>query len=178
MPEDTIKIILDKVFNKSVSKPINLHPDLNYVTAYDVKCGSYNYNQIVKMGPACWSPQKSYQGGKSTRQSLTPGHIHVLVEPPVSTVTSSRELTNLTSCIDQQVRLCPRRTKSFKWTVNIEHATLEGLKNSIRVMYPTPALENNGAELNFKHPQRLSQIGLSQRALRTWTLGESDDPSL
>jgi hypothetical protein len=43
----------------------------------------------------------------------------------------------------------PRRTKSFKWTVNIEHATLEGLKNSIRAMYQTPALENDGAELNM-----------------------------
>ena len=42
----------------------------------------------------------------------------------------------------------PRRTKSFKWTVKIEHATLKGLKNSICAMYPTPALENDGAELN------------------------------
>jgi hypothetical protein len=33
--------------------------------------------------------------------------------------------------------------------VNIEHATLEGLKNSIRAMYQTPALENDGAELNM-----------------------------
>jgi hypothetical protein len=42
-----------------------------------------------------------------------------------------------------------RRTKSFKWTVNIEHATLEGLKNSILAMYQTPAFENDGAELNM-----------------------------
>jgi hypothetical protein len=33
--------------------------------------------------------------------------------------------------------------------VDIEHATLEGLKNSIRAMYQTPALENDGAELNM-----------------------------
>ena len=43
----------------------------------------------------------------------------------------------------------PKRVKTFKWTVNIEHATLEGLKNSIRAMYQTPALENDGAELNM-----------------------------
>ncbi|CAG8766684.1 6702_t:CDS:1, partial [Ambispora leptoticha] len=39
----------------------------------------------------------------------------------------------------------PKRVKSFKWTVNIEHATLEGLKKSIRAIYQTPALENDGA---------------------------------
>ncbi|PKC13160.1 hypothetical protein RhiirA5_496387 [Rhizophagus irregularis] len=38
---------------------------------------------------------------------------------------------------DFDVVVSPRRTKSFKWTVNIEHATLECLKNS---MYQTPAL--------------------------------------
>jgi hypothetical protein len=43
----------------------------------------------------------------------------------------------------------PKRTKSFKWTVNIVHATLEGLKNSIRAMYQTPALENDGAVFNI-----------------------------
>jgi hypothetical protein len=40
-----------------------------------------------------------------------------------------------------EVIVSPKRTKGFKWTVNIEHATLEGLKNSIRAMYQTPALE-------------------------------------
>jgi hypothetical protein len=33
--------------------------------------------------------------------------------------------------------------------VNIEHATLEGFKNSIREMYQLPPLENDGAVLNF-----------------------------
>ena len=38
--------------------------------------------------------------------------------------------------------------KSFKWTVNIEHATFEALKDSIRTVYQTPALENDGAVFN------------------------------
>ena len=33
--------------------------------------------------------------------------------------------------------------------MNIEHATLEGFKNSIREMYQLPTLENDGAVLNF-----------------------------
>ena len=47
----TIKIIINKVFNKSVPKPINLHPryDLGYVINYQGKCSYYDYNQIVKM---------------------------------------------------------------------------------------------------------------------------------
>ncbi|CAG8583197.1 7534_t:CDS:2, partial [Dentiscutata heterogama] len=41
----------DEVFNKLVSKPINLHPeyDLEYVKKYYVKCGSYNYNHVENM---------------------------------------------------------------------------------------------------------------------------------
>ncbi|CAG8847571.1 27735_t:CDS:1, partial [Racocetra persica] len=47
----TPKIIIDGVFNKSVSKPINLHPgyDLEYVKKYYMECGSYNYNRIENM---------------------------------------------------------------------------------------------------------------------------------
>ena len=47
------------------------------------------------------------------------------------------------------VVVSPKRTKGFKWTVNIEHATLEALKNSIRAVYQTPALENDGAVFNM-----------------------------
>jgi hypothetical protein len=45
MPGQTIKTIIDKVFNKSV----NLCPryDLDYVKNYQGKCGYYDYNQIV-----------------------------------------------------------------------------------------------------------------------------------
>ncbi|PKY32815.1 hypothetical protein RhiirB3_475619, partial [Rhizophagus irregularis] len=70
-------------------------------------------------------------------------HIHVLVEPPVSTVTSSREqelldqVASLQALLNKSVHafdvvVSPKRTKSFKWTVNTEDATLEGLKKSIR----------------------------------------------
>ncbi|CAB4438756.1 unnamed protein product [Rhizophagus irregularis] len=86
--------------------------------------------------------------------------IHVLVEAPVSTATSSCEQELLDELIslkallnksvyDFDVVVSPKRTKVFKWTVNIEHATLEGLKSSIRAMYQTPALENDGAVLNM-----------------------------
>ncbi|CAG8675738.1 11292_t:CDS:2, partial [Ambispora leptoticha] len=47
------------------------------------------------------------------------------------------------------VVVSPKRTKGFKWTVNIEHATLEGLKKSIYAIYQTPALENDGAVFNL-----------------------------
>ncbi|CAG8618498.1 12849_t:CDS:2, partial [Ambispora leptoticha] len=43
----------------------------------------------------------------------------------------------------------PKWTKGFKWTVNIEYATLKALKNSIRAVYQTPALENDGAVFNM-----------------------------
>lgn len=54
------------------------------------------------------------------------------------------------------------RNGRIKWTVNIEHATLEGLKSSIRAMYQTPALENDGAVLNMlndsgKYSPRIDQ---------------------
>ncbi|CAJ0766413.1 22595_t:CDS:2, partial [Entrophospora sp. SA101] len=39
--------------------------------------------------------------------------------------------------------------KANKWTANIEHATLKGLKDYIRKMYQPPALENDGVELNL-----------------------------
>ncbi|CAB4418757.1 unnamed protein product [Rhizophagus irregularis] len=86
--------------------------------------------------------------------------IHVIVEPPASTVTSSREqllldqVASLQALLNKSVHafdvvVSPKRTKGFKWTVNIEDATLEGLKNSIREMEKPPALENDGAVLNF-----------------------------
>ncbi|CAB4431044.1 unnamed protein product [Rhizophagus irregularis] len=87
-------------------------------------------------------------------------HIHVLVEPPVSATASNEvlelreKLASLQALLNKSVHafdvvVSPKRTKSFKWTVNIEHATLDGLKNSIRAMNQTPALENDGAVLNM-----------------------------
>ena len=51
MSSQTPKIIIDEVFNKSVPKPINLHPgyDLEYVKKYYMKYGSYNYNHVENM---------------------------------------------------------------------------------------------------------------------------------
>ncbi|RGB38562.1 hypothetical protein C1646_691975 [Rhizophagus diaphanus] len=100
-------------------------------------------------------------------------HIHVLVEPPPSTAISSREqelldeLTALRALHNKPVHafdvvVSPKRTKGFKWTVDIEHATLEGLKSSIREKYQPPSLENDGAVLNIindseKHSPRNDQ---------------------
>ncbi|CAG8598448.1 14055_t:CDS:2, partial [Funneliformis caledonium] len=45
-----------------------------------------------------------------------------------------------------------KRTNGFKWIVNIEEATLKGLKNSIYEMnLRLPTLENDGAVLNFMY---------------------------
>ncbi|PKK71351.1 hypothetical protein RhiirC2_778513 [Rhizophagus irregularis] len=81
--------------------------------------------------------------------------IHVIVEPPASTATSNREqelldqVASLQALLNKSVHGTPKRTKGFKWTVNIEHATLDVLKNSIRAINQTPALENDGAVLNM-----------------------------
>ncbi|PKC60886.1 hypothetical protein RhiirA1_444701 [Rhizophagus irregularis] len=48
--------------------------------------------------------------------------------------------------MDFDVVVSPKR-KANKWTANIEHATLEGLKDYIRELYKPPALENDGAML-------------------------------
>ncbi|CAG8662873.1 5549_t:CDS:2, partial [Paraglomus occultum] len=77
-------------------------------------------------------------------------------EPPVQIASSSREqelldrIASLEASINKSVHefdviVSPKRVKLFKWTVNIEHATLEALKDFIRAVYQTPALENDGA---------------------------------
>uniref|UniRef100_U9U2I1 Crinkler family protein n=2 Tax=Rhizophagus irregularis TaxID=588596 RepID=U9U2I1_RHIID len=88
-------------------------------------------------------------------------HIHVLVEPPPVSTSASGEVLELRKQLALMQELLnksvyvfdvvvkPKRVKTFKWTVNIEHATLEGLKNFIRGACPTPALENDGAVLNI-----------------------------
>ncbi|GBC13590.2 hypothetical protein GLOIN_2v1580557 [Rhizophagus irregularis DAOM 181602=DAOM 197198] len=101
--------------------------------------------------------------------------IHVLVEPPESTTTSSQEVKELLDQVASLQALLNKSTHDFdvvvhpkrkpnKWTANIEHATLEGLKEYIRKMYQPPALENDGAELNLMNdgdkysPQDLREI--------------------
>ncbi|PKY32177.1 hypothetical protein RhiirB3_531946 [Rhizophagus irregularis] len=82
-------------------------------------------------------------------------NIHVKVEPPVSTTASNEvlelreKLASLQALLNKSVHdfdvvVSPKR-KANKWTANIEHATLEGLKDYIRELYKPPALENDGA---------------------------------
>jgi hypothetical protein len=70
----------------------------------------------------------------------------------VPTATSSREQELLDqlallraqlnkSVYDFDVVVSPKRVKSFKWMVNIEHTTLEGLKYSIRAVYHLKTIE-------------------------------------
>ncbi|GBB96523.1 hypothetical protein RclHR1_27730005 [Rhizophagus clarus] len=86
--------------------------------------------------------------------------IHILVEPPESTTTSSQEVKELLDQVTSLQALLNKSTHDFdvvvhlkrkpnKWTANIEHVTLEGLKKYICKMYQPPALENDGAELNL-----------------------------
>ena len=56
--------------------------------------------------------------------------------------------SNRLHIIDFDVVVHPKR-KPNKWTANIEHVSLEGLKEYIRKMYQPPSFENNRAELNF-----------------------------
>ncbi|EXX67710.1 hypothetical protein RirG_111980 [Rhizophagus irregularis DAOM 197198w] len=66
-------------------------------------------------------------------------HIHVLVSPPETTATSSREqelldrIASLEEALNKfeyvfDVIVSPKRTNGFKWNVNVRDATLEGLK--------------------------------------------------
>ncbi|RIA92095.1 hypothetical protein C1645_821175 [Glomus cerebriforme] len=67
-------------------------------------------------------------------------HIHVIVELPISTIT----LSHKQELLDQLVSL---------QAVNIEHATLKGLKDSICDMYKLPALENDEVVLNIMNDE-------------------------
>ncbi|CAB4420768.1 unnamed protein product [Rhizophagus irregularis] len=78
-------------------------------------------------------------------EKLPKKNIHVIIEPPVSTSASNEvlelreKLASLQALLNKSVyvtvltwllhyRLRRRRWKPNKWTANIEHATLEGLK--------------------------------------------------
>ncbi|PKB98446.1 hypothetical protein RhiirA5_431366 [Rhizophagus irregularis] len=87
-------------------------------------------------------------------------HIHILVELPVSTTASSRreqelldQVASLQALLNKSVHefkvVVSLKRKAYQWSVNIEQATLEDIKTSICDMYHPPALENDGAELNF-----------------------------
>ncbi|PKB99546.1 hypothetical protein RhiirA5_429516 [Rhizophagus irregularis] len=66
------------------------------------------------------------------------------IEPPPVSTSASDEVLELR----KQLALMQELLNKSVY-VNIEHATLEGLKNFIRGACPTPALENDGAVLNI-----------------------------
>ena len=51
MPGQTVKIILDKVYNKTVLKPINLYPgyDMEYVFNYQHYTDDYRIEKVVEI---------------------------------------------------------------------------------------------------------------------------------
>src|SRR5581483_4178706 len=51
MPGAMVKIILDKIYNKIVPKPINLHPgyDIEYVFNYQPQTDNYRYEKVVEI---------------------------------------------------------------------------------------------------------------------------------
>ncbi|KAF8470096.1 hypothetical protein BDZ91DRAFT_719950 [Kalaharituber pfeilii] len=75
-------------------------------------------------------------------------NIRLFVFLPLVSPAMSSELAKSVHEFDVTI-VSPKRTKSFKWTVNIEHATLDDFKDSIRVESKTPALEDDGAVLSI-----------------------------
>ena len=51
MPGAMVKIILDKIYNKTVPKPINFRPeyDMEYVFNYYSQTDNYQYEKVVKI---------------------------------------------------------------------------------------------------------------------------------
>ncbi|POG76523.1 hypothetical protein GLOIN_2v1872036 [Rhizophagus irregularis DAOM 181602=DAOM 197198] len=97
-------------------------------------------------------------------------HIHVLVEPPSrlplraanrNYLIASQCWRNRSATFD--IVVSPKRTKGFKWTVDIDNATLDGLKEYIREMEKPPTLENDGAVLNFIRDIHLGTIKTSAK---------------
>ncbi|GBC47068.2 hypothetical protein GLOIN_2v1736381 [Rhizophagus irregularis DAOM 181602=DAOM 197198] len=87
-------------------------------------------------------------------------NIHVIVSPPEATTASSREqelldeVASLKALLNKSthafdVVVSPKQRKSFTWTVNIEEATLDSLKEHICKMEKQPAPVNDGAVLKI-----------------------------
>jgi len=51
MPNAMVKIILDKIYNKTVPKPINLHPryDIKYVFNYHSQTDNHRYEKVIEI---------------------------------------------------------------------------------------------------------------------------------
>ncbi|GBC39748.2 hypothetical protein GLOIN_2v1658885 [Rhizophagus irregularis DAOM 181602=DAOM 197198] len=75
-------------------------------------------------------------------------HIYVLVKLPTSRAANRNYSTNSVHYMHYSTSLL-KWMKCFKWTVNIKHVTLDGLKEHIRGVRKTPALDNGGAELSM-----------------------------
>ncbi|PKB96624.1 hypothetical protein RhiirA5_434532, partial [Rhizophagus irregularis] len=146
-------------------------------------------------------------------EKLPKKHIHVLVEPPASTATSAREqellerISLLEKSLSKSVHgmyFCQEISgtvqsrkslgyESLKLTglwkaftnpvVALQHSTLF-LKEHIRGVHKTPALENDGAENNLKStvfietPSKSFSDWSFPKMCQLYGLGESDDPSL
>src|SRR5579859_2056435 len=71
----------------------------------------------------------------------------------LDTVDRKNNILLTSYCVTEfDVVVSPKR-KANKWTVNIEQAGLEDLKDYIRELYRPPALENDGAVLNFMNDE-------------------------
>ncbi|RIA83419.1 hypothetical protein C1645_880515 [Glomus cerebriforme] len=119
-------------------------------------------------------------------------HIHVIVSLSETTATSSREKelldrialleASLNKSVAFDVVVSPKRTKSFKWIVNTEHATLDDLKEHIhlREMLQLFVSKNNLKFTVF--------IETPSKAFSDWTFssvcqlygldGETEDPTM
>ena len=51
MPGAMVKIILDNIYNKTVSRPINLHPryDMEHVFKCCLQTDEYRYEKVVEV---------------------------------------------------------------------------------------------------------------------------------
>ncbi|RIA93210.1 hypothetical protein C1645_735688 [Glomus cerebriforme] len=86
MPRTTIKIILDKIYNKTVPKPINLRP--GYDMEYVANCYYYSdYNQFKKMVEI----EKQYDYLSIIRPHETPQQWADHIRAPLQELLSRRE---------------------------------------------------------------------------------------
>ncbi|PKY31926.1 hypothetical protein RhiirB3_449768 [Rhizophagus irregularis] len=117
-------------------------------------------------------------------------HIHVLVEPPASTATSSREqeLLDRISVLEKSLSksvygmyfyppVLRPDLRNFKWTVDIDDATLDGLKEYIREMGKPPALENDGALLLIETPSKPFNEWTFPKVCELYGLSDDPNPS-
>jgi len=86
MPSETVKIILDNIYNKSVPKPINLRPgyDMEHVFNYRPQTDNYRYEKVVKI-------EKQYDYLSIIRPHETPQQWAFRVKDALQELHSRRE---------------------------------------------------------------------------------------